>query len=124
VVIRDLDMLIREVRTEVRPLSASLRSSSDAARRTFTQAERTISLKEGPSAEMAASIIDTAKKAGASLDQMRSTLGSYEKVASQNANVGYDLTKTLGELDTAARAVHSLADYLELHPEAVLKGRR
>jgi paraquat-inducible protein B len=55
---------------------------------------------------------------------MRSTLGSYERLASQNANVGYDLTKTLGELDGAARAVRSLADYLELHPEAVLKGRR
>jgi paraquat-inducible protein B len=124
VAIRDVDVLIREVRTEVKPLSASLRSSSDAARRSFTQAERTLSLKEGPSAEVAASIIDTAKKAGVSLDQMRSTLGSYEKVASQNANVGYDLTKTLGELDAAARAVRSLADYLELHPEAVLKGRR
>ena len=124
VTIRDVDALVREVTAEVKPVSASLRSSSDAARRTFTQAERTLSLKEGPSAEMAASIVDTAKKAGASLDQMRSTLGSYERLASQNANVGYDLTRTLGELDAAARAVRSLADYLELHPEAVLKGRR
>ncbi|HYS79609.1 MAG TPA: MlaD family protein [Anaeromyxobacteraceae bacterium] len=124
VTIRDLDAFIREVRAEVKPLAASVKASSDAARRTFTQAERTLSLKEGPSAEMAASIVDTAKKAGASLDQMRSTLGSYERLASQNANVGYDLTRTLGELDAAARAVRSLADYFELHPEAVLKGRR
>ena len=64
------------------------------------------------------------KKAGASLDQMRSTLDSYQKVAKQNANVGYDLTKTLAELDAAARSVRSLAEYLELHPEAVLKGKR
>ena len=64
------------------------------------------------------------KKAGESLDQMRSTLSSYQKVAAQNANVGYDLTKTLGDLDGAARSVRSLAEYLELHPEAVLKGKR
>ncbi len=68
--------------------------------------------------------IDAMTKAGASLDQMRSTLGAYQKVAVQNANVGYDLTRTLADLDAAARSVRSLAQYLELHPEAVLKGKR
>lgn len=124
VALRDLHLLIGDVRTEVKPLAASVRASSDAAHRAFTQAERTLSLKEGPMAEMAASMTDTLRKAGASLDQLRSTLGAYERVAAQNANVGYDLTRTLGEVDAAARAVRSLADYVELHPEAVFKGRR
>lgn len=106
VTVRDLDALIRDVRAEVKPLSASFKGSSDAARRTFAQAERTLT------------------DASASLEQMRSTLGSYEGLAVQNANLGYDLTRTLGQLDAAARAIRSLADYLELHPEAVLKGRR
>src|SRR6266446_7579923 len=122
--LRDLDALIRGVATEVKPLVASLTSTSDAARRTFKQAEKTLSLREGRSAEIADSITETMKKAGDSLDQMRSTLSSYQKVAAQNANVGYDLTKTLGDLDGAARSVRSLAEYLELHPEAVLKGKR
>ena len=73
---------------------------------------------------MAASFTETMKKAGASLDQMRSTLGSYQKVAAQNANVGYDLSKTLGDLDAAARSMRSLAEYLGRNPEAVLKGKR
>ena len=122
--LRDLDALIRGVATEVKPLVASLTSTSDAARRTFRQAEKTLSLNEGRSAEIADSITETMKKAGDSLDQMRSTLSSYQKVAAQNANVGYDLTKTLGDLDGAARSVRSLAEYLERHPEAVLKGKR
>ena len=122
--LRDLDALIRGIATEVEPLVASLTSTSDAARRTFKQAEKTLSLKEGRSAEIADSITETMKKAGDSLDQMRSTLGSYEKVAAENANVGYDLRKTLGNLDGAARSVRSLVEYLELHPEAVLKGKR
>ena len=122
--LRDLDGLIRGIATEVKPLMANLNATSDAARRTFTQAEKTLSLKEGPSAEMAASFTETMKKAGASLDQMRSTLGSYQKVAAQNANVGYDLSKTLGDLDAAARSMRSLAEYLGRNPEAVLKGKR
>jgi paraquat-inducible protein B len=122
--LRDLDALIRAMATEVKPLMASLTATSDKARSTFAQAEKTLSMQEGPSAEMAASFIDAMTKAGASLDQMRSTLGSYQKVAVQNANVGYDLTKTLGDLDAAARTVRSLAEYLQLHPEAVLKGKK
>ncbi len=124
VTLRDLDLLLREVRTEVKPLAASLRGSSDAAHRAFTQAERTLSLKEGPAAEVAASLTDTLKKAGASLEQLQATLGAVERVAVQNADVGQDLTRTLGDVDAAAHAVRSLADYIELHPEAVLKGRR
>jgi paraquat-inducible protein B len=123
VVLRDLDVLLKDVGVEIKPLLASMRRSSDGARRTFAQAEKTLSLTQGPSAEMAASFTDTMKKAGASLEQMRSTLVSYEKIADQNANVGYDLNRTLGELDGAARALRSLADYLERHPEALLKGK-
>ena len=122
--LRDLDALLRGIATEITPLMASLNATSDAARRTFAQAEKTLSLKEGPSAEMAASFTDAMKKTGASLDQMRSTLGTYQKVAVQNANLGYDVTKTLADLDAAARSVRALTEYLELHPEAVLKGKR
>ncbi len=122
--LQDLDGLIRGVAAQIKPLMASLTATSDGARRAFAQAEKTLSLTEGPSADMAASFTDAMKKASASLDQMRATLDSYQKMATQNANVGYDLTKTLAELDAAARSVRSLAEYLELHPEAVLKGKR
>ena len=37
--------------------------------------------------------------------------------------LGYDLRRTLTELEGAARALRTLADYLERHPEALLKGK-
>ncbi len=123
-VLRDLDAVVRTVGAEVKPLAANMSATSDAARRTFAQAERTLALKEGPAAELAASITETMKKASASLDEARATLASYERVAAQNSNVGHDLRRTLSEVDGAARAVRSLADYLERNPEAVLKGKR
>ncbi len=122
-VLHDLDDVIRGVGAEVRPLAENMTATSDAARRSFAQAERTLALKEGPAAELAASITETMRKASASLDEARTTLASYERVAAQNSNLGYDLRRTLSELDGAARAVRSLADYLERNPEAVLKGR-
>jgi paraquat-inducible protein B len=120
----DLDGILRETRGEVKPLLASLRATSDAARRSLAQAERTLALREGPAAELAASMNATMKEAGASLEQLRATLAAYEQLASRNANVGYDLSRTLEQVDVAARAVRSLADDMALHPEAVLKGKR
>jgi phospholipid/cholesterol/gamma-HCH transport system substrate-binding protein len=122
--VRDLDALIRSFTKEVGPLSASTRSTLEAARRAFTQGEKTLAMKEGPSAEMAASFTDTMKKASGSLEQMRSTLETYQRLAEPSGTLGHDLTRMLGDLDAAARSVHTLAEYLELHPEAVLKGKQ
>ena len=122
--LRDLDGLIRAVATQIGPLMASVTATSDTARRTFRQGEKTLAMKEGASAEMAASFTDMMKKASASLDQMHSTLGTYQKLAEPSGNLGRDLTRTLGEVDAAARSVRTLTDYLELHPEAVLKGKQ
>jgi paraquat-inducible protein B len=101
-----------------------VKGSSDAARRAFAQAETTLAFKEGPPAEMAASITETARKAGVALEQMQATLAAFETLASQNAYVGYDVTKTLRAVEAAARATRSLAESAELHPEALLKGKR
>jgi paraquat-inducible protein B len=122
--IRDVDLLAREVRAEIKPVSASLRASSDAARRAFAQAEATLALEEGPPAELAASLAETATQAGATLEQMQGTLAALEAVVSQNADVGYDVARTLHEVESAARAARLLAESIDLHPEAVLKGKR
>jgi phospholipid/cholesterol/gamma-HCH transport system substrate-binding protein len=122
--LRDLDALIRTVGTEIGPLSASARSTLESARRAFRQGEKTLAMKDGPSAEMAASFVEVMKKASASLDQMQSTLGTYQKLAEPSGTLNHDLTRTLGEVDAAARSMRSLTDYLELHPEAVLKGKQ
>src|SRR5262249_38705878 len=66
--LRDLDGLLRAVSKEIGPLMANVRSTSDAARSAFRQGEKTLAMKEGASAEMAASFTETMKKASASLD--------------------------------------------------------
>ena len=73
---------------------------------------------------MASSFIETMKKASGSLDQMHSTLETYQRLAEPSGTLGHDLARMLGDVDAAARSIHSLAEYLELHPEAVLKGKQ
>ncbi|MRR57818.1 MAG: MCE family protein [Deltaproteobacteria bacterium] len=122
--LRDLGVLIRDVDSEVKPLSTSLQDTSNAARGAFSQAEKTLAFNEGKPGEVAANLQNTLKKVDATLEELRLGIVTYEKLADRNMNIGYDLSKTLQEIDGAARSIRGLTDYLERHPEALVKGKQ
>jgi paraquat-inducible protein B len=55
--------------------------------------------------------------------QAQSTLAAADGVVGANSQVRYDLTALLKELTGAARSIRVFADYLERHPEALLRGK-
>lgn len=65
------------------------------------------------------SLRDTADAAQGTLSSVQGMIGSS---ASNPANT--DLPKLMRELEDAARSVRVLADYLDRHPEALLRGRK
>ena len=109
--------------TQAGDLAVDLKGTSGAAKGAFTQAEKTLALKEGVPGELASGIREATVKASATLEQMHSTLAAYEQITEGKASIGYDLRKSLVEIESAARAIRSLADYLERHPESLLKGK-
>ncbi len=109
--------LIRNLNAEIKPTLVNLRDTSIAARGAFAQAEKTFAFNEGAPGKMAESLQKT-------LEDLRVTITSYEKLADRNANLGYDLAKTLQEIDGAAKSFRSLAEYLERHPESLVKGKK
>jgi paraquat-inducible protein B len=115
--LKSLGYLIRNIDAEVKPVMASFRDTSTAARNAFAQAEKTLAFNDGTPGKMADSLQKT-------LEELRGAIASYEKLAERNVNVGYDLTKTLQEIDGAARSIRALTDYLERHPEALVKGKQ
>ena len=66
---------------------------------------------------------DTLVKLGASLTQLEATLAVAEQRLDRNDPISYELTNTLREVSGAATSLRKLADYLESHPEALLRGR-
>jgi len=63
------------------------------------------------------SLRDTADSAQATLNTVQSLMGN-------TAPSGTDLPRLMRELTEAARSVRGLADYLDRHPEALLRGRK
>lgn len=69
-------------------------------------------------------------QAAKALVDLRGTLGSAtrtldtaDKVIAPSSALNDELSGTLGEVSRAARAVRVLADYLERHPESLLRGK-
>jgi paraquat-inducible protein B len=59
----------------------------------------------------------------ATLENARTTLGSLGEVASPEGEIGVELYNALAEFTAAARSIRIMAEYLERHPEALLKGK-
>ena len=59
-------------------------------------------------------------------DAARGTLSSVQGMMGGNASnaANTDLPKLMRELEDAARSVRVLADYLDRHPESLLRGRK
>ncbi len=70
---------------------------------------------------------DDLHKAIGDLDQTlvsgRSTLDNANKLVEPDSALAADLSNTLQEVTRAARSLRVLADYLERHPEALIRGK-
>jgi paraquat-inducible protein B len=60
----------------------------------------------------------------ATLEQARRTLGGAETALGSDSPLQGDLRETLLEVTKAAESVRALTDYLERHPESLLRGKR
>jgi paraquat-inducible protein B len=65
------------------------------------------------------SLRDTADAAQGTLSAVQGMMGS-----NSNSPANTDLPKLMRELEDAARSVRVLADYLDRHPESLLRGRK
>ena len=58
------------------------------------------------------------------LESARKTLGTAEQTLSSDSPIGGDLRGALEEVRRAADSVRQLTDYLERHPESLIRGKR
>ena len=63
------------------------------------------------------------QRVGPLLVQARSTLASADGLVGADAPLRYDMNALLKELTGAARSIRVFADYLERHPDALIRGK-
>ena len=103
-------------------IAANLNKTIQSAGDAMEQAKETFALKQGAAGEIAANLNKTIKSADDALQEAKKTLASIQEIQKEE-NVIYEVKNTLKELSAAARSLRFLADFLERHPEALIKGK-
>ena len=98
-----LDEVVADLRQTVQTLDATLKSADKAVQR------------------VDAEIVPEAR---ATLAEVRQTLGAARQTLSADAPVQQDLREALHELAKTAQALRVLTDYLDRHPEALIRGKQ
>jgi paraquat-inducible protein B len=121
--LKSTDALVKHLNTEVGPIASDIKGTSDAARATLEQVEKTLRFDEGAPGEIASSIKETLSAANDTLKETRKAVENINGIAVQNANIGYEIGRTLEQIAELSSSIRILADYLERHPEALLRGK-
>jgi len=105
--------LMDQLNDEVEPLAKNLQGTSDEIRRAVANIGGQVTGQNG--------LIQTSSKTLERADEM---LLSVQQIAQENSAIGYELGSAIMEMNRSLRSLRSLADYLERHPEAIIKGKR
>jgi len=126
----DIDRLVKRVDSQVEPLSADVRRTLEEANKTLAsaqgalaQVEKTLAFKEGVPGQVAENLLATLTSARSALDESRKAFVVVQDLASQSAYLGYEAGSTLEEMKSLSRSMRSLTDYLERHPESLIRGK-
>jgi paraquat-inducible protein B len=99
------------------PLDQVVREGAQTARQMRDTLERTSKLLDRFDGEVAPQMVTL-------MGQATRTLGSVEQTLSSDAPLQQDIRGTLRDLSSAGYALRSLAEYLERHPESLLRGKK
>ena len=81
---------------------------------------QTLDQEVGP---LVTSLRETSDAARQAMVQAEAALASAESLTGEKSKLRYDLGNLMDELTGAARSIRLLADYLETHPDAFIRGK-
>jgi len=114
--IKDLQQLIKGIEEKIDPLASGIQITVSEAQKFVQNFDRQIS-------SLQTDIDLAAKAAQNAMLQAEKTFGSIENITSGDSALVYQMRKTLEELQAAARSIRAWTDYLERHPEAIIRGK-
>lgn len=119
---------VTELRNTIRMVGAlvgspDVQQSVAALRGALGELERTSRTIGGEAAPTIQALRQVAERTATLVTQAERTLESTERVVSTARPAASDLQGLIRELTSAARSIRGLTDYLERHPEALIRGK-
>ena len=119
----DVQTLARNLDSKVEPLATDIGQTLAEARAGIGDARKLIANIDKKTTPLMSRIQKAADSAKIALEQANITLKSIEGVAAEGTQLRHEISTTLKEISSAARSVRVLSDFIEQHPDAILRGR-
>ncbi len=116
----DVHVFLKNLDSQVKPLATSTELTLSEAKKLFKNSAQLAINLDSRIPKLIASLKDTSDAAGATI---KTADNAVERFAGANSPLRLELIKTLNEFSSAARSFRVLAEYLENHPEALIKGK-
>jgi paraquat-inducible protein B len=116
----EIQKLARHLDSKVDPLATSLDQTLDEARAGIGDARKMMN-EQAPA--LVSKIKNAAESATTALEQANTTLKSIEDLAVEGTQLRHEVSAALTEISAASRSVRVLSDFIEQHPDAILRGR-
>jgi paraquat-inducible protein B len=118
--IDDADKLVRDVDDQVKPLSGSVQATLSDAQKAIDLASQDFHALSGDAEKV---LKDLDSHIVPMLDQARNTLVNVDNFIGEDSDTRYKLNQALDAIAAASKSLGSLMDYLQQHPEGLLKGK-
>jgi len=113
---------LREIGSDLRDTVKEVKdiTTSKALRRSIAELEATLRRVGKTVRNLDKEVVP---QLGVALEQARIVLTSTDELMAPDSTLYLELRRMLKELSAPARSIRGMADYLERHPEALLKGK-
>lgn len=116
VALQEANRLLKRVDAKLETLSSNADGALTETRDTMAEARKALANLDAQIEPLAAALKDTSTTA-------TGTLRTVDRAVEGDSRLGYEALRTLRDLSDAARSIKALVDYLERHPDALLRGK-
>ncbi len=111
--LKETRKILTKIDNEIDPVLVNIKGTLDSVQRIAAKTET-----------VPAQMDKTLIAAQSALKQAENTLVAVQEIVSENSVMAQETGETLREVSNAARSVRFLTDYLQRHPEALLRGKK
>jgi paraquat-inducible protein B len=112
----DMRKVARNINSNLPPLASDLKGTLEDSRKAVQNFNKT-------AVSLQASLDQAAQATRTAMVQAEKTFRTMERASSKESPVMYQLSQTLEKISDASDSVRALTDYLNRHPEALLRGK-
>jgi paraquat-inducible protein B len=114
--LEEAQVVLKRVDSKIDGLAANTDAALVETKGLLVEARKSLAKIDAQIEPLAASVKDASASA-------QSTLRTVDRAVDGDSRMGYEAVRALRDVGDAARSLKALADYLERHPEALIRGK-